>query len=233
MENGEWDSLYFLESYFYARTNKCIQFLLKEKQIDFLLDSGAFTYMQKASQDINWDSYIEDYAAFINKYKIDLFIELDIDSIVGIKEVERLRSKLEKLTNKQCIPVWHKSRGLQYWHKMVNEYKYVAIGGIVTREIKQSEYPIFNNLINIAKSKNCKVHGLGFTNLIGLTKYKFDSVDSTTWLYGNRKGSIYKFNGKTIIDIPKPEGTRLNAREAAINNFNEWVKFQKYAKTNL
>lgn len=116
---------------------------------------------------------------------------------------------------------------------MVKDYKYVAIGGIVTKEIKRTEHRIFTNLIDIAHNAGAKVHGLGYTNLEGLKKYKFDSVDSTTWLYGNSRGTIYKFNGETIVQISKPDGTRLNARAVAINNFKEWVKFQQYARNNL
>ena len=202
---------------------------------DFLLDSGAFTFMSdKSNQNgANWNAYIDRYARFILEHKIEKFFELDIDSVVGLKEVERLRARLESLTQKQCIPVWHRARGLDYWRRMVKEYKYVAIGGIVTKEIRQGEHGIFTNLINIAKEHGTKVHGLGYTNLKGLEKYKFDSVDSTTWLYGNRSGEVFKFNGKTIVSIKKPPGTRLNARDVAINNFTEWVKFQKYAEKNL
>ena len=163
---------------------------------DFLLDSGAFTYLNGSKGKVNWEKYIEEYAVFINKHKIDLFIELDIDSVIGLNEVERLRYKLENITNKKCIPVWHKSRGLDYWKKMCKEYEYVAIGGIVTKEIKPAEYDVFLPLLKIAKENNCKVHGLGFTNMKGLEKYKFYSVDSTAWLYGNRGGFLYRFNGK-------------------------------------
>lgn len=110
-----------------------------------MLDSGAFSYINsKNTNNVNWDEYIESYAEFINNHNIKLFMELDIDSVVGIKEVERLRNKLERLTNKQCIPVWHKSRGKDYWLKMIKEYDYVAIGGIVTKEIKPSEYKYFH-----------------------------------------------------------------------------------------
>ena len=201
----------------------------------FLLDSGAFTFMNnvKKNNNVNWDEYLERYAKFINDYNIDLFFELDIDSIVGIKEVERLRHKLERLTNKKSIPVWHKSRGLEYWKKMVKDYDYVAIGGIVTKEIKPKHYPIFNNLLKIAKENNCKVHGLGFTRTSELHKYPFYSVDSTAWIYGNRGGFLYRFTGNNIEKINKPEGTRLKGRQVAIHNFKEWVKYQKYAKEHL
>ena len=195
---------------------------------DFILDSGAFTYLNGADGNINWDKYVENYAAFINKYSVKNFMELDIDPIVGIKEVERLRNKLEQLTNKKSIPVWHKSRGKDYWLKIVREYNYVAIGGIVTREIKPSEYKYFHWLLAEAKKQNCKVHGLGFTNLKGLEEYDFYSVDSTSWLSGNRFGSIYKFNGKTLLKFDKPVGMRVKTNETAQNNFYEWVKFANH-----
>ena len=116
---------------------------------------------------------------------------------------------------------------------MCAKYSYVAIGGIVTKEIKAIEYSFFNALLKIAKQTNTNVHGLGFTNTIGMQKCKFYSVDSTAWLYGNRGGFLYKFNGKTIDKIDKPVDTRLKGHEVAIHNFNEWVKFQQYAKNHL
>lgn len=63
---------------------------------DFLLDSGAFTFIQNAKH-VDWDEYVERYAKFVRENKIQKYFELDIDSIVGLKEVERLRAKLEKL----------------------------------------------------------------------------------------------------------------------------------------
>lgn len=224
--------IYVLESFYYIQ-DWMLPYI--KNHWNFLLDSGAFTFMNnvKKNQNIDWDEYLEKYAKFINDYDIQLFFELDIDSIVGIKEVERLRYKLEKLTNKKSIPVWHKSRGLEYWKQMTKKYDYVAIGGIVTKEIKKTQYPIFTNLLNIAKENNCKVHGLGFTNMEGLKKYPFYSVDSTAWIYGNRGGFLYNFNGSTFDKIQVPKSKRLKGKEVAIHNFKEWIKFQKYAQQNL
>ncbi len=221
------NSLYILESYYYARKNKWIMQLLPRFK-GFLLDSGAFTFMSDFENRVDWDEYVEQYAEFINRHNIELFFELDIDSVVGLKEVERLRLKLEKLTNKRCIPVWHKSRGKDYWFKMADEYDYIAIGGIVSGEIKRKEQKHFPWFINTARERGAKVHALGYTNLNGIKRYSFYSVDSTAWLYGNRSGVIYHFDGTTLRKIKAPEGKRLKSREAAINNFNEWVKFSKY-----
>ena len=226
--------LNILESFYYVKNHEWMFPLIKRFNL-FLLDSGAFTFMnQVKNHKVNWDEYIEEYAAFINKLDIELFFELDIDVLVGIEEVERLRAKLERLTGKKSIPVWHVSRGHDYWLKMIKQYDYVSIGGIVTREIKPKHYPIFKQLIKEAHAENCKVHGLGFTNLKGLTKYKFDSVDSTSWLSGNRFGSVYEFNGRTMVKHDKKkQGQRIKSYETAINNFTEWAKFCEYAKKHL
>lgn len=127
---------YILESFFYL---KDWLFDLPFYRTDnFLLDSGAFTFLnQKKKAKPDWDLYVEKYAQAIVQKNIQFFFELDIDSIVGLAEVERLREKLERLTNRRCIPVWHRSRGKQYWLDMISEYDYVAVGGIVTKEIKQ------------------------------------------------------------------------------------------------
>lgn len=223
--------IFILESFYYIK-DWMIPYI--KDHWNFLLDSGAFTFMNaKKKNNIDWDSYLEKYAKFINDHDIKLFFELDIDSIVGLKEVERLRTKLETLTNKKCIPVWHKSRGLEYWKQMVKDYDYVSIGGIVTKEIKPEHYSIFNNLLKIAKENDCKVHGLGFTQTKILNQYPFYSVDSTAWIYGNRGGFLYKYANGDFTKIQVPKGKRLKGKEVAIHNFKEWIKFQKYAKDNL
>lgn len=222
---------YILESFYYADadTERLIPYFG-----DFLLDSGAFTFMQNSKSHVNWDEYIERYAEFIKKNRVEKFFELDIDSVVGYEKVLRYRKKLESLTGKQCIPVWHKSRGADEFLKMCDEYGYASIGGIVAKEIKPQQYALFPKMIKEAHKRNCKLHGLGFTNLKLLPSCHFDSVDSTAWTTGNRFGYLYKFNGKTMVQVDAPKGHRIaKPKEAALNNFREWIKFQQYAETHL
>lgn len=222
---------YILESFYYADadTERLLPYFG-----DFLLDSGAFTFMQSSKSHVNWEEYLERYADFINRNKVAKFFELDIDSVVGYSKVLQYRARLERLTGKRCIPVWHKSRGIEDFRKMCNEYEYAAIGGIVAKEIKPQQYSIFPQMIKEAHQRKCKLHGLGFTNLKLLPKCHFDSVDSTSWTTGNRYGYLYKFNGETMIQVDAPKGHRISKpKEAALNNFIEWIKFQKYAETHL
>ena len=225
--------MYILESFAYIEKQEWM-FPLFPQFKGFLLDSGAFTFLTSMKgKKVDWEQYVINYGKFVKRHNIEFFFELDIDPIVGIQEVERLRAILEFEAGKKCIPVWHRSRGLDYWHNMTKKYDYVAIGGIVTQEIKRSEYDVFKPLLKIARSNNCKVHGLGFTNLSGMKKYKFYSVDSTSWLSGNKFGAIYLFDGETMIKQTKRAGQRVLTNRVAIHNFTEWFKFSKYAEIHL
>lgn len=222
---------FILESFFYADdiTEKLIPYFG-----DFLLDSGAFTFMQQSKNNIAWEDYIERYADFINRNKVKKFFELDIDSIVGYEKVLEYRKMIERLTNNPVIPVWHVSRGIENFKRMCDEYGYVAIGGIVSKEIKKEHFKILPTMISEAHKRGAKIHGLGFTALEWLRKCPFDSVDSTSWTTGNRFGHIWQFNGRTMIKHDVPKGKRLSdSRRVAEINYLEWLKFQKYAEKNL
>ena len=221
---------YVLESFYYV--NEDTERLLPLFG-DFLLDSGAFTFMQNSKTCVNWEEYLERYANFINRNNIQKFFELDIDSVVGYSKVLEYRQKLEQLTGRQCIPVWHKSRGINEYYKHCQEYPYVGIGGYVIKELTPKEFKAFPQMIRYAHQNGAKVHCLGFTRLSDLPKYHFDSVDSTAWTTGNRFGYVYKFNGKTMVKFDVPKGMRLNGKKGALRNYTEWIKFQKYAERNL
>jgi len=230
----EYDSCKYMLESFYSMTDWLIPVI---KKCDlFLLDSGAFTFMSSCKTDVNFDEYLTRYIDFINKHDIQHFFELDVDSIVGLPEVERLRERLERETGKKCIPVWHRSRGKDNFIKMCQEYDYVAIGGIVTKEIKPNEYKYFKWFIDTAHSYGCKIHGLGFTNLKGLYLYDFDSVDSTSWVAGGKFGTLYHFTGREMKQVDT--GTRKRRKDLSTDpinrhNYYEWVKFQEYADKYL
>lgn len=223
-----------LESFYYA--DDWVEKMIP-KLSHFMLDSGVFTMAYGSGAKIDLDVYTERYIEFINKNNVDLFFEMDVDDLVGLSKAEELRQKIERGTGKQPIPIFHKSRGKEYFVDMCKNYPYVAIGGIAGKGnmTKRKEYmPYFKWFIDTAHKNGAKIHGLGFTDLKALETFKFDSVDSTSWTTGNRFGSIYKFNGETMLKYDKKQGQRLaDSRAVAINNFNEWVKFQKYAKVHF
>lgn len=82
---------------------------------------------------------------------------------------------------------------------MIKEYPYVAIGGIAAKEMPTSKFEaLFPYMIGMAHKNGCKVHGLGYTRVDNLQKYRFDSIDSTTWTVGGRFGEASKFENGSI-----------------------------------
>lgn len=219
---------YLLESFYYIQD---WQLPIFKKCKMFLLDSGAFTFMNNFKGEVNWQKYIDKYADFIIKHDIQFFFELDIDVLVGYEQVKKYRKYLEKKVGKKCIPVWHKSRGLEEWIKMTKEYNYVAIGGIVTKEIKPKDYKYFIPMLKIAKDNGCKVHGLGLTGN-KIFEYPFYSVDSTSWTSGGRFGQLHIFINKGIV-TKKPIGKKAkNYKQIDLFNLKQWLKFQRYMEKN-
>lgn len=222
---------YILESFYYIENWQ----IKKIQELDmFLLDSGAFTFMNAGYGSNNFDEYLGQYINFIRSNNIQYFFELDLDSIIGYNRVQEMTKRLEEETGRKCIPVWHKSRGLENFIETTIQYNYIAIGGIVNKEIKKNEYKYLKELIRISHMNDCKIHGLGFTNTGLLREYKFDSVDSTSWLSGSRFGKLQYFNGKKMVIVKKPENKRtVDYKKIDDFNFKEWIKFQEYARKNL
>lgn len=216
---------FVLESFYHI---KSWQIELIPKWQDFLLDSGAFTFMSNAKIKVDFESYLRKYIAFINQHNIRYFFELDIDSIVGLSEVERMRRVLETETGKKCIPVWHKGRGLQYFVDLTKAYKYIAIGGIATHKIAKRDWDIFIPMLKIAKQNHCRVHGLGFTATEALKKYNFYSVDSTSWLSGARFGNLHVFRHGSIQSTSRAGKRIRDYKVADLHNLQAWIKYQEY-----
>jgi len=234
---GDPNDVYILSSFFEHKNGKFGDYVYSKKHI---LDSGAFSTFSNPNQakNNNWDDYVSRYINFIKLTSQKLFFELDIDAIIGLKKVEYYRSKIEDAVGIQPIPVWHKSRGWDYYEMMVEKYKYVAIG--TTLALQQgkkirSNPMILKKFIDTAHNKGAKIHGLGFTSTPNLVKLKFDSVDSTTWINGAKFGNIMIIDKNGCIrQKSKKSNTRVNDPNAInLYNFNVWLRFQKYAELNL
>lgn len=209
-----------------------------KKYNKLILDSGAFTFFNP-DRKTNWEDYIEKYCYFINLHDIDLFFEFDIDIMVGLKQVEKYRAKIEQLTNKKPIPVWRPSRGIEYWKYMVANYPYVAISASgkydsAWTRAKGSDN-VLRQMVMYAHKRGVKVHGLGYTSIPKLKYIGWDSVDSTAWIMVTKFGSgIYQYEHGGLKKINKPKGNRLvDSTSQLIYNFKEWAKFQRYAEQNL
>lgn len=201
--------------------------LIRDLSKNILVDSGAFSLFNSSKKKVNFDKYLKQYMNFIGKSDtpaVQGYFELDIDSLVGYDTVLDYRSNLLEVSDK-IIPVWHKRLGVNEYKRMVNDFDYVAIGGIVSKEIKPEELPKF---VKYAHNRGVKFHALGLTSPKWLDRVPFDSVDSLSW-FRTRFGSQYYFkDGK--VSYRKVSSKYLKDNYAKIDAYSylNHIKFQEY-----
>lgn len=210
------NTLWNLISYYYADIQKAETIRKTSKSV--LIDSGAHT-LQKIKK-VDFEEYTERYASFIKQFddeKCVGYFEMDVDNIIGYKNVLELRKKLEKVSNK-IIPVWHRNRGVEEYKRMCQEYagKWISITGFKNEDIKDEQYLMF---LKYAKKFGCKVHCLGMTRKQVLDKVPFDSVDSSSWVQQAVRGKVK--------GVQTPKGYR-NYDYMMKENYKEFMELQEY-----
>lgn len=231
------DGVYNLCTFWYYNNKKLTDLAFNKDQI---LDSGAFSAINDKTgkyKNFDWDLYCKKYIQFIKDTERKLFFELDIDCVVGLEKVEYYRKQIEDAIGIPPIVCWHANRGADYWIKSCEDYPYVALGTTMAsnagKKIRANP-EILHWFINHAHKNKAKIHGLGFTNIEKLKKLRFNSVDSTSWISGQKFGVIHKWDGEKMHQLKRGNNqVMINPHLRLKHNFNEWVKFQKYAEHNL
>lgn len=194
-----------------------------------MVDSGAFTYIKDgASQDasnVDWMEYATKYAKWVRDNDIERWIELDLDGPMSLSFTRELRNHMEDIVGRQCIPVWHRSRGIQAFKDIADSYDLIAMGGFPWNEIGPDEYHHLPAFINEAHERGAAIHGLGFQPRTPLLKkYAFDSTDSTNWIFDSF-GSWRQFDGTELKSIKHDKKVTSEMYE---HNIHEWTKFARY-----
>lgn len=197
-----------------------------------LLDSGAFSFLTNPNARAKFDpeEYLDEYIDFINANDIDLFFELDIDSVVGTAQVREYRRTLERETGKRSIPVWHPERGKDAFIKLCEDYEFIALGGIYD-EISPKWFKYFKWFADTAHEHDTRIHGLGFTpSSKDMSQFPFDSVDSSSWVMSAINGSLQAFHpqDRTIQSTSPGEGYRYRDRTQIVtHNLRSWVRYSR------
>ena len=194
----------------------------------FMLDSGAYTLAisrNRSIDDSELRDYVERYAAFVAEHGVRDYFEMDIDHVKGTDWVRRTTDWLERETGVAPIPVWHPCRKAKGFEEMCERYPYVAIG---TTDIRKQLAKSVGWFTQTAHRYGSRIHGLGYTKLDGLASTGFDSVDSTAWLFSNKSGTIYDFDGRTMRKRKVPDGKRLVIKNNLLHSLVEWAKFSDH-----
>lgn len=115
------------------------------KYDDFLLDSGAFTFIMAKrkgqSIKVDIDYFTDAYCDYINNFHIDKFFEMDVDSVLGYEKVKQFRKRIEQRTGKQPIPVFHGTAVVSYIpdKKIVGLSKLARVVDLYSNKLQNQE----------------------------------------------------------------------------------------------
>lgn len=209
----------FLCSYLYMRkmSDQKVEEILKElhevEGMFLMLDSGAHTFyeMNKRGNKPTPEQcfeFVEEYTEWLKVWGeyFDIYIELDVASLVGIDHVESWRKYMRDQGLKP-VPVYHKNfdrsnkptslkeqyeNRIREWKSMLEDCHYAAIGD-QTWEVGELQ-----ELLKISDRMKVPVHGFAMTKRDVFLDTTFYSVDSTSWLMGGKFGTTYIFDGKDL-----------------------------------
>ena len=161
----------------------------KNMKKKIFLDSGAFSAWTKGVE-IDIDEYI----AFIKEHKKLIAHYSVLDEIGNPKKTLANQKYMEK-KGLSPIPCFHYNEDEKYLQLYVEEYDYISLGGMVPISTNKLE-PWLNKvwaryLIDKRGFPKVKVHGFGMTIIKLMRIYPWYSVDSVSWLFQGRTGSIY------------------------------------------
>jgi hypothetical protein len=152
-------------------------------------DNFDYVYSEEFQQ------YTQDYIDFLKKESSNFFVYANLD-VINNAELTWQQQLLLEQNGLSPAPVFHISSPEKYLKRYVDNYEYIAIGGIAgspKKELVPTLDYLFKKYIIDDKGKpRVKVHGLATTSLPLMQRYPWYSVDSASCM----KYAIY---GKIII----------------------------------
>lgn len=153
------------------------------------LDSGAYSAFTK-----NVEIDIQEYISFIKKYKKHLTAYAVLDVIGDVSGTLKNQMIMED-AGLNPVPCFHIGEPVKYLKKYINNYEYIALGGMVpvsTPDLKPWLDDVFSKYICDENGMpRVKVHGFGMTVISLMLRYPWYSVDSTSWLMTGRFGGVF------------------------------------------
>lgn len=211
----------------YLNLNKNLLPLLKELKnygVMVMIDSGAhsiiYYWLKKNGEAIEmghepsakakdivdnnkFDEYVEGYIDFISKHKdiFDIYVELDVQMIVGYDKVYEWRQKWLDAGLEPML-VWH-GEDTDEMKRMLAYSRYIGLGGTGSGsdvEFRRKAAIDFRRM-----NPDVWLHWFAFTayNQLGniVAVGGANSVDSTTWTMASRLGLYYVMQGGKLITL--------------------------------
>jgi len=156
---------------------------------EIFADSGGYS-----ADSVGATIRVQDYAEWLHTNKDWLAAYANLDSIRDVDETLRNQQYLED-QGLYPIPVFHVGEPWSVLEDLIEDYPYIALGGIVSN--RQAGFPALARFMVRAfrMAEGLSVyHGFGMTAWEMLKALPWYTVDSTTWQVGHRYNEVPLFN---------------------------------------
>jgi hypothetical protein len=232
--------------YFRKRFDPYVEFIkeLRAREGLFMVDSGAFSYIHGEAQkewytEEFWLPHVEEYVQFLWDYSKYIFVaaNFDMEQYVGRDIVYKWDEKyFQPLMNKINVTfISHQNaeeadptglKGLEYYCK---RYPYVGVNA----QMKSLNTKVFQ----MVNRYNRICHGMAWTDYRILNKTPLFTVDSSSWLMGQRFGATFFYDGANFRSLDKKKkGIRKYCADLCHNygiNFTDLMNEKQEAVTKF
>lgn len=158
------------------------------------LDSGAFTAFTKGVT-IDNNEFIDFYKAWpAGTFDVVASVDVIGDAAASWANYEIIRKSIPKV-----LPTFHYGEPYEFLEKMASSASYIALGGVAQLGGGQKLLDWFDHvwgtyLVKKDGTARVKVHGFAVTNIAAMTRYPWESVDSSSWIMTSSFGNVMLFN---------------------------------------
>ena len=161
--------------------NKALEYqIIKDKDIDLFLDSGAFTNYNTGKEKVKLDDYIH----FIKEHKQIVWNYINLD-VIGDEKQSEHNYQIMKNAGLNPIPVFTRmnitpKKRAEILTDMCNKNPFIALGGVAGMNTKKGFEYLKNVCHFIKRNTKTKFHILGCGSLSIAQQIKPYSMDSST-----------------------------------------------------
>src|SRR5690554_1947242 len=189
------------------------------------LDSGAYTAF-RSGKPVDLPAYIRYCQHYASQYQIIAALDVIGDPDASYQNYVAMRN-----AGVRILPTFHIGSDWRYYDQLLDEYDYVAIGGVAWRVASgvNEDAPMMRALIHIhkrAQQKGVRLHGFGVTAWRYIRSFDWFSIDSTTFLVGARLKHILTYRNGTLGKRLRPEQRGLRNERIELSNYLVRTGFQ-------
>jgi hypothetical protein len=156
---------------------------------DIFLDSGAYSMHTQERVKVDIYKYIE-YVKAIETH-LSHYAVLDI---IGNASLTKKNQSIMEQHGLSPIPCFHYGEEYSYLEYYINNYEYIALGGMApvnrSKLVDWLNHVFSNYICDKNGMPKVKVHGFGMTTVSLMSAFPWWSFDSTSWVINSKFGRV-------------------------------------------